>query len=198
MDLGTTTVGVPVTETTSIAPTASSPSTFGFLTSMVSSTSSIPRQVPSGDTASSTSTSDSTDAGSGSLPTSSIAGIAVGTSVGVLGMSLSAMFILLRRRRKQDSQSRLDARLDVTVPEQSLDRDTVIASPTQTGGQEPFSPVELGDQRLEPKELAADSLKTVREELEGDCVSPVSPIHPLMERQARANEEPIKGVEQDK
>lgn len=82
----------------------------------------------------------------GSLSTGSVAGIAVGASVGVLSMSITALFFLLKRRRRQDAEE---------TWRQSEDTLTVSSSRLGVMAEEP--PMELGDQRLEPKELAADS-----------------------------------------
>jgi hypothetical protein len=77
-----------------------------------------------------------------SLSTGSVAGIAVGASVGVLGMSMTALFMLLRRQRKQDAEEAV---------RRSEDTLTVSLSSVDTAFQ--GSPVEMG----EPKALAADS-----------------------------------------
>lgn len=86
-----------------------------------------------------------------SLSTSSVAGIAVGASIGVLGMSMTALFMLLRRRRRQDAEE---------AARRSEDTLTVSLSGAGAGFEGPA--VELGDERAEPKELVMES-STIRE-----------------------------------
>lgn len=106
-----------------------------------------------------------TPAESGSLSTGSVAGIAIGASVGVLGMSMTALFILSRRRRRQDAE---EAR------RQSEATPTVSSSGLAAAFQRP--PVELEDQRSGPTELAADSSTIYRGRLDEEQRD--DPVHP--------------------
>lgn len=90
----------------------------------------------------------------GALSTASIVGIAIGVSFGLLTLSMIALWLLMRRRQREIEEAGRRG-----VEEAEEDRRALAAVSRE-------QPVELGDSRSEPKELAADSSTMCRSRLD--------------------------------